>query len=277
MVPGAVSSMPAYKTPDNLVELLSKVVHAARRTAFYRPRLSGMTEIATLDEFHAIPPTPLAEFRDRALRDTLAEPSSVDWIVGAHGGQSPKRTAMVENADEGAIRYDVLADAVKEQFPLDASTVCAAVSTPERRYFASEVATILIAAGAHAHVFTDDGRPRTYERLELLIPQVLVMLSPNLSEDRLPKSTKLAITFNRERRLTRIPQLDVYHVDGLGFLGHSADLHTYTLNSDVYYFEQSTDGRLIVTPIYGRIQPALRVLTEDRVEFVTESQVRFVE
>ena len=267
--------MPAYKTPDNLVELLSKVVRSASRTAFYGPRLSGVTGTASLDEFRAIPPTPLAEFRDRALRDTLADKSNVEWIVGADGGQSPTRTAMVENADEGAIRYDVLADAVKERIALDASTVCAAVSTPERRYFASEVATILIAAGAHAHVFTDEGRPRTYERLELLSPQVTVMLSPQLEEDRLPESTKLAITFNREHRLTRLPQLDVYHVDGLGFLGHSSDLRTYTLNSDVYYFEQSEDGRLMVTPIYGRVQPALRVLTENRVEFVGESRVRF--
>ncbi len=269
--------MPAYKTPDNLVELLSKVVRSASRTAFYGPRLSGATEIDTLDEFHAIPATPLAEFRDRPLSDTLAEPSNVDWIVGADGGQSPTGAAMVENADEGAIRYDVLADAVKEHFSLDASTVCAAVSTPERRYFASEVATILIAAGAHAHVFTDDGWPRTYERLDLLGPQVVVMLSPDLSEERLPETTRLALTFNREHCLKRLPQLDVYHVDGLGFLGHSSDLRTYTLNSDVYYFEQSTDGRLIVTPIYGRVQPALRVLTEDRVEFVAESRVRFVE
>ena len=267
--------MPAYKTPDNLVELLSKVVRSASRTAFYGPRISGVTEIATLDEFRAIPPTPLAEFRDRALRDTLADKSNVEWIVGADGGQSPTRAAMVENADEGAIRYDVLADAVKEQIVLDASTVCAAVSTPERRYFASEVATILIAAGAHAHVFTDEGRPRTYERLDLLSPQVTVMLSPQLEEDRLPEPTKLAITFNREHCLTRLPQLDVYHVDGLGFLGHSSDLRTYTLNSDVYYFEESDDGRLMVTPIYGRVQPALRVLTENRVEFVAESRLRF--
>ena len=149
--------MPVYKTPDNLVELLNGVVRSASRTAFYRPRLSGVTEIASLEEFRAIPPTPLSVFRDRALRYTLAEPSNVDWIVGADGGQSPARAAMVENADEGAIRYDVLADAVKEQFALDASTVCTAVSTPERRYFASEVATILIAAGTHAHVFTDEG------------------------------------------------------------------------------------------------------------------------
>ena len=268
--------MPAYKTPDNLVELLSRVVRSASRTAFYGPRLSGVTGIATLDEFHAIPPTLLSEFRDRALRDTLAEPSNVDWIVGADGGQTPARAAMVENADEGAIRYDVLADAVKEHIVLDASTVCAAVSTPEGRYFASEVATILIAAGAHAHVFTDDGRSRTYERLDLLEPQVLVLLSPLLEEDSLPATTKLAITFNREHRLTQLPQLDVYHVDGLGFLGHSADLRTYTLNSDVYYFEQSADGRLIVTPIYGRVQPALRVLTEDEVEFVGESRGRFL-
>ena len=76
--------------------------------------------------------------------------------------------------------------------------------------------------------------------------------------------------------MTRIPQLDVYHVDGLGFLGYSADLRTYTLNSDVYYFEQSRDGRLIVTPLYGRVQPALRVLTEDKVEFVAESRARFL-
>lgn len=268
--------MPAYKTPDNLVELLDRIVHSASRTAYYGPRLSGATGIATLDEFRAIAPTPLSEFRERALRDTLAEPRNVDWIVGGLGGQSPTRTAMVENADEGAIRYDVLADAVKEQVSLDASTVCAAVSTPERRYFASEVATILIAAGAHAHVFTDEGRPQTYERLELLGPQVVVLLSPRLEEDRLPATIKLAITFNRGHRLTRIPQLDVYHVDGLGFLGHSSDLDSYTLNSDVYYFEQSNDGRLMVTPIYGRVQPALRVLTEDRVEFVAKSRVRFV-
>ena len=269
--------MPAYKTPDNLVDLLNRVVRSASQTTFYGARLSGRTGIASVDEFRAIPPTPLAEFRERALRDTLAEPSNVDWIVGAAGGQSPMRTAMVENADEGAIRYDVLADAVKEQLVLDASTMCVAISTPERRYFASEVATVLIAAGAHAHVFTDEGRPRTYERLDLLGPQVVVMLSPRLEEYRLPETTKLALTFNREHRLTRFPQLDVYHVDGLGFLGHSYNLQTYTLNSDVYYFEQSDEGRLMVTPLYGRVQPALRVITEDRVEFVAESQVRFVE
>ena len=269
--------MPAYKTPDNLVELLNRVVRSASQTAFYGPRLSGAKGVATLDEFLAIPPTPLSAFRDRALRDTIAEPNKVDWIVGANGGQSAARAAMVENADEGAIRYDVLADAVKEQIVLDASTVCAAVSTPDRRYFASEVATILIAAGAHAHVFTDGGRPRTYERLDLLEPTVVVMLSPRLEEDRLPETIKLALTFNREHRLTRVPQLDVYHVDGLGFLGHSADLQTYTLNSDVYYFEQSSDGRLMVTPLYGRVQPALRVITEDKVEFMAESRVRFLE
>ena len=106
--------MPVYKTPDNLVELLNGVVRSASRTAFYRPRLSGVTEIASLEEFRAIPPTPLSVFRDRALRYTLAEPSNVDWIVGADGGQSPARAAMAESADEGAIRYDILADAVKE-------------------------------------------------------------------------------------------------------------------------------------------------------------------
>ena len=268
--------MPAYKTPDNLVELLDKVVRSASRTAYYPP---GSPARPGSPRWTSSAPFPRPRCRNSANARCVTPSLShkVDWIVGADGGQSPTRTAMVENADEGAIRYDVLADAVKEQVSLDASTVCAAVSTPERRYFASEVATILIAAGAHAHVFTDDGRPRTYERLDLLEPDVVVMLSPRLEEDRLPQTTKLAITFNREHRLTRLPQLDVYHVDGLGFLGHSSDLDTYTLNSDVYYFEQSSDGRLMVTPVYGRVQPALRVLTEDKVEFVAESRVRFVE
>ena len=33
----------------------------------------------------------------------------------------------------------------------------------------------------------------------------------------------------------------------------------------------------MVTPIYGRVQPPLRVLIEDKVEFIAESRVRFVD
>lgn len=268
--------MDVYRTPDNLLGLLNGVVRKAARTTFYRPRLSSMTGITTLDEFRAIPPTPLSVLQGRALRDTIAEPANIEWIVGAAGGQSPVRTATVESAEASPIRYDLLADAVREQTVLDGSTVCAAVSTPVRRYFASEVVTILIAAGAHGHVFTDVGGPRTYEWLELLRPTVIVMLSPELSEERLPQTTQLAITFNGEYRLTRIPQVDVYHADGLGFLGHSADLRSYVLNSDVYYFERSANGYLIATPLYGHVQPAVRVVTEQRVEFISESRIRFL-
>lgn len=268
--------MKAYETPDNLIELLNGVVRSAAKTAFYGPRLACIASISTPDEFSRIPSTPMSELRSQKLRDLLAQPDNVDWILGASAGQSPARAAIAESADEGAIRYDVLADAVKEHVPLDHSTVCVVASTPDRRYFASEIATILIAAGAQAHVFTDVGRYRPHERLDILAPKIVVMMSNDVSEEKLPASVQLCITFNTEHRVTRFPQLDVYQVDGLGFLGHSTDQQTYTLNSDTFYFEQSNDDKLIVTPLYSRVQPALRAETEIRVELLSQSRMRLI-
>ena len=267
--------MRTHETPDNLFELLNGVIGAAARTAFFPPILGGAASISTLDEFRAIPPTPLRVFRARPLGDTLSEPRAVDWIVGASGGQSPELSAIAESSEEGSIRYDLLADAVKECIVLDHSTVCAVVSTGGRRYFASEVATILIAAGAQAHVFTGPWRRRAYERLDLLEPTVVVVLSPGVVQERLPASVELVVSFNRACDMDRFPRLDIYHVDGLGFIGQSTDLRTYSLNADVYYFEQSVDGSLIVTPLHARVQPALRITTEDRVEFVAPGRIRF--
>lgn len=267
--------MKAYETPENLVKLLNRVVRSAARTAFYKPRLGGISSISTLSEFGTIPPSSFSEFRTVNLRDILTEPEKIDWIVGASAGQSPEFAALTESGDEGNIRYDLLTDAVKEHVSLDQSTVCVVVSTPERRYFASEIATILIAAGARAHVFTDAGGPRTYERIDILSPTILVMLSKGLSEEELPKTVKLCITVNGEHHLARFPQLDIYHVDGLGFLGHSTNLETYTLNSDVFYFEQSDDHTLIVTPLYVHVRPAIRIELEDTVEMFSPSRLRF--
>lgn len=268
--------MRAHETPDNLIELLNGVIRAAARTAFFSPILGGVSSISTVEEFRAISVTPLSIFRARPMRDTLSEPRAVDWIVGASDGQSPALAAIAESAEEGSIRYDLIADAVKECVDLNHSTVCVVVSTSARRYFASEVATILIAAGAQAHVFTGRWTPRAYERLELLEPTVAVVLSPGVVQERIPASVKLIVSFDRECRLDRFPQMDVYHVDGLGFLGQSVDMRTYSLNGDVYHFERSVGGNLIVTPLHARVQPALRIMTEDRVEFEALGRIRFL-
>jgi hypothetical protein len=268
--------MKTYEKPDNIIELLNGLVRSAAETAFCGPRLTGIPSISTLNEFRAISTTLLSEFRSQKLRDVLGEADKIDWIVGTNGGRSPALAAIAESADEGAIRYDILVDAVKERILLDESTVCVVVSTPDRRYFASEIATILIAAGAQAHVFTDDRRIRVYQRIDIVAPDIVVLMSNGVSDEKLPESVELCITFNREYRVTRFPQLDVYQIDGLGFLGHSADQQTYTLNSDTFYFEQSSDGKLIVTPFYSRVQPALRVQTEDRVELLSQSRMRFI-
>jgi len=268
--------MKTYETPDNIVELLNGIISSAAKTGLYGSRLAGIRSISTPNDFRAISATLLSELRSQKLRHVLGEADKIDWIVAASEGQSPALAAIAESADEGAIRYDILADAVKERIPLDESTVCVVVSTPDRRYFASEIATILIAAGAQAHVFTDKGRIRAYQRIDIVAPKIVVMLSDRMSEERLPESVELCISFNREHRLSRLPQLDVYQVDGLGFLGHSADRQTYALNSDTFYFEQSDDRELIVTPLYSRVQPALRVRTGDRDEFLSQSRMRFI-
>ena len=255
----------SYETPDNLVELLDAVVNQAARTAFYSSKLNGHRRIRNPEDFGNIPVTSLETYRRQRFADVLAEPSKVEWIVGPYKGQSPDSVAVAEGPDEEADRYELLTDAVKECISLQKKRTCAVVTSPEKRYFASEVATILINAGIPSHVFTDKGTPRTYELVEHVSPEVVVILSNNLSETRLPANTELCITFRRSHRLRRFHQLDVHVVDELGFLGHSTDCESYKLNKDVYYFERSASGSLIVTSLYKRVQPMLRIETTDKV------------
>jgi phenylacetate-coenzyme A ligase PaaK-like adenylate-forming protein len=63
--------------------------------------------------------------------------------------------------------------------------------------------------------------------------------------------------------MERLPQLDLFVVDELGFLGQSQDGEGYVLNGDSYYFERSERGRLIVTSLFNRVQPLLRIETQD--------------
>ena len=102
-------------------------------------------------------------------------------------------------------------------------------------------------------------------------------LVEGLEEEELPETIKLCITFRRSQRMNRFRQLDVYIVDELGFLGHSTDCGTYALNQDLYYFEQSEDGFLVVTALMNRTQPMMRLRTMDKVEYLSGHALEFAQ
>ena len=254
-----------YETPDNLVELLDNVVGLAAETSFSGSMLAGRSRVKSLDEFAAIPITPIERYRRQRLADVLAEPAGVDSIVGPYGGHSADSVAVAESSGEGAERFDIFADAVQECLSLDPRRTCAVVASADKRYFGAEVATILIRSGVLAHVFVDKGVPRTYERLRLTEPDILVVLTGPMVEVELPASIKLCITFGLSQRFERVPQLDLHVVSELGFLGHSTDGEGYVLYNDSYFFETSEAGRLVVTSLFNRVQPLLRIETSDSV------------
>ena len=267
----------SYETPDNLVELLDAAVRAASRTAFYRPALEGRTQAGSLEDFAQIPITPLECYRRQRLADVLAEPSRVEWIAGRYKGHSASSVAVAEGPEEGANRYDLFIDAIKQSVPPETLDSCAVVTSAEKRYYAAEIATILIRWGVPSHVFIDRGGARTYERLHHVCPDLLVVLSDGMSEPDLPASIRLCVTFRRAQRMVSFRQLDMYLVDELGFLGHSNDLERYTLNKDMYYFERGDDGKLIVTALYNRVQPMLRIQTTDKVRPLGSHILEFME
>ncbi len=269
--------MRTYNQPDNLLKLLGGVVQAASKTTFYSGFLGEHANVESLDDFAAIPLTPLERYRRQRLADVLAEPGQVDWIVGPYRGQSADSVAVAEGPDEGESRYDVFADAVKECLPLDEVRSGAVVASSGRRQFGAELATILIYAGVPSHLFIDSTDDRTYERLGLVRPDVLVLAAEPLDESLLPSATRLCVTFRRTQMLRRFQQLDMYLVDELGFLGQSNDGVRYSLNRDLYYFETSDTSRLVVTALHNKVQPLLRIEIPDRVKQTGTDPIEFIE
>ena len=262
-----------YKTPDNLVEQLDGAVRAAARTAFYGRSVGRIQDIS---DFEQVPITPLSTYRRQRLADLLADPSRVEWIAGPLGGQSEDGVAVAEGPDETGTRYDLLADAVRARMGAEPIRTAVVVTSGRRRQFAAEVATILTRSGIPAHLLPDPGPARTREFLGATGPQVVVVLSDGIAEDSLPSTTELCITFRQSYRINRVPQLDLYVLDEVGFMAQSADLESYIPNSDVFHFERSDDGFLVVTSLYNHVRPVIRIKTEDRVESVGRS-LRFVE
>ena len=266
-----------HERPADLVELLSGVVRASARTPFYSGILEGRTGISDLEDFDQIPVTPLAKYRRQRLTDVLADPASVDWIVGPYRGRADVSVAVTEGTDEGAVRYRLFTDAVKSSISIQEQSVCAVVTSAEKRHFAAEIATILIRSGVPSHVFKDSPTGRLYQLLGETSASLLVILSGHLAEEELPESIRSCITFRRSQRMRDLPQLDFHIIDELGFLGHSADCETYTSHDDAYYFQRSDSGNLIVTALYNRIQPMIRIETMDRIEPLGSHTIRFTE
>ena len=266
-----------YQTPQNLVERLDSIVEAASRTEFYSRSLTGRAGVLSLEDFHEIPVTPLTVYRRQRLGDVISRAAEIEWIVGAYAGQTPDRVAVTEGPEEGATRHDLFMDAVKQGFQLAEHAVGAILTPPGRRFFAAEVGAILIRAGVPTHVFIDKGGPRTYDFLSNVRPGIVVILSSEIDEARLPDGVELCVTFGRSQRMARLDQLDLYHVDELGYLGQSTDCESYVLNRDEYYFETSENDRLVVTSLFNRVQPMLRIETMDRVKSLGEDGVEFAD
>ena len=251
-----------YHTPANVVELLDRVVAAAADTALYSAKLGERRGVDSIDDIRSIPVTSLAELRGQHMTDTLARPGEVEWIVGPRMGRRRPALAVAEGVEQTGARYDVFRDALREVDPDALLKRCAVVSSPERRYFAAEISTILGYVGIQAHVFSDTDRERTRGVLRVLSPELVVVLSDWLDRPDLPPRTQLCVTFNGGARLLEGGQLDMFHIDELGFLGHSTDGEQWILYNDLYLYERSDTGRLVVTALHNLVQPLLRIETE---------------
>ena len=265
-----------YNTPDNVIELLDQVLQAALATRFYRPILGKRTAIQSLDDFAELPITPLAGLRRQSLASVVSDPGRVGWIFGRYRGRKRTEVAVAEGADETALRYAVFRDALKDALPSKPGRTGVVVTTSQRRYFAAEIATLLGNAGVATHVVTDLDRARTIRVLRAIQPDVLVPLSGDAGGAALPPPGELCITVRRSPAPARVPQVDLYMVDELGFLGHSTDRRRWTAYNDLYYYELSGRGRLVVTALRNRALPMLRIETEDEARLPDEHNLGIV-
>jgi hypothetical protein len=254
-----------YNTPTNVVRLLDDVVGAAAQTAFFRTLLPDNPRVSRMEDFFALPVTPLGRYREQRLADVVADRARVQWVAGRHGGQEVRGVALAEGVVETGARYDLLKDALRGAAPGRWPRTGAVITAPGRRYYAAEISSILGYLGVPAHVFIDHGDRVAVRRLREVRPDLLVVLSDRVVEADVPPSVALCVTFRASHRLSSFAQLDLYIVDEFGFLGHSTDLAGWILYNDQYYYEVSADRRLIVTALHNRTRPLLRLQTQDTV------------
>ena len=189
-----------FHTPDNVLDLLDGVVAAAMKTPFYREQFPAGYRIATMDDFRALPITPISTYRRQRLGRVVADPSSVQWIVGPHRGRNIATTAVAESVEDTASRYGVFRDALRDALRGTGLGPAVVLSEPRRRYFAAEISTMLGHLGIPAHVFPSGATPAALASIRKLSPRILVSLVDRLDESGLPPSVELCVTFRRSQR-----------------------------------------------------------------------------
>ena len=260
----------SYRTPDNLVDLLDAVVRSAARTRLYSAGLGASASVSDLDDFERIPVMPLSAYRRSGLADVVTCPEAVTWIAGPHRGQLASHVAVAEGADETEVRYELLADAVTGRLKPGSEQTAVVVASSRRRWFGGEAAAVLTRAGIRSHLILDTSGTAPCGFLDRTAPDLVVVLSDSLAEGDLPASVSLCVTFRRSHRMRQVPQIDLYLVEELGVLAQSDNGVVYEPNRDAFYFERSNDGYLIVTSLYNRVRPMVRIKTEDRVRLTED-------
>ncbi len=257
-----------YRSPDNLEELLDRAFRSASRARFYAERLGGAAS------FEQVPLTPLAVYRRQRLADVLAAPSRVNWIAGPYGGQRACSVAAAEGDEETEVRYELLADAVTGGLESSEGHTAVVAASSRRLWFGAETAAVLTRAGIPAHLTAAAGGSWARRFLRETSPGVVVVLSDAVTEGDLPCSVGLCVTFRRPGFVERARQVDLYLVEEIGLLAQSDGCGVYAPNRDVFHFERSGDGYLVVTSLYNAVRPVVRIKTEDRVDFTGDGSFR---
>lgn len=250
-----------YSRPPNHVTLLRAVVESARGTRFWKARL-GSDAIESLADFERLPVTPAREYRRQKFGDLVAEPDAIEWIPGPWLGQSAERAPVAEGAAEARVRVAVARRVLSEATPDGVEgAVVAVVSTFASRYFGAEVCAAFVRMGVSAHLVTDTGTGRLSELVGALRPDVVAALSDSVELGGLPESVRGVVTVRMGKRVRGVRHVDLLVQNELGILGASVDGGGYRLAHDMFHFEGSADGGMVVTPYFFRVQPMVRLDT----------------
>ena len=258
-----MSASRPFRRPADPVEPLAAVVESARRAAFWRRKLGDAPPVRSLADFESLPVTPVSEYRRRRFGDVLADPEKTAWIPGPPLGQSPDRVAVAEGADEARARIEALTRALALAVPpcLDSASAVVA-STAAGRYFGAEMCAAFIRMGIPAHLITDAGSADLAGLIRRLSPSVLGALTPALAAAPPPPSAVGAIAPFGCAYMPEVEcAVEILVQNELGVLGCALNGGALVLNEDLFHFETSRNGTLVVTPYFSLVQPMPRLDT----------------
>ena len=255
------------------LELLASAVDAARQTRFWCRKL-GNGPINSLSDFERLPVVEAREYRGQKFADLVANPEEIDWIPGSWLGQSPDRAPVAEGVSEARLRVRILRQALSQTVPDDIESPTAVVATTfDNRYFGAEMCAVFVRMGIPAHLVSDSGTDRFSELVSEFEPDIVALLSDQLDADDLPTSVRSVVTVGTGTVPKGIPFLDLYVCNEFGVLGSRNGEGEYNLAHDAFYFETSSEGTLVVTPYFSRVQPIVRLDTGDRIRITTPTDL----